>query len=82
MVYTLHRINRTIDSMEDGDEETQLILEFEAAIQEQYGLQGQFVVSNGAVSRAIARAHGGDIDVGDGGRGGAVFLLRLPLALN
>jgi len=31
-----------------------------------------------AVSRAIARAHGGDIDVGNGESGGAVFTLRLP----
>ncbi|HET9551351.1 MAG TPA: HAMP domain-containing sensor histidine kinase [Anaeromyxobacteraceae bacterium] len=33
-----------------------------------------------AVSRAIARAHGGDIEVGSAERGGAVFTLRLPLA--
>jgi signal transduction histidine kinase len=31
-----------------------------------------------AVSRAIARAHGGDIDVRNGVLGGAVFTLRLP----
>jgi signal transduction histidine kinase len=34
-----------------------------------------------AVSRAIARAHGGDIDVRNGDSGGAVFTLRLPRAL-
>ncbi len=33
-----------------------------------------------AVSRAIARAHGGDIDVRNGDAGGAVFTLRLPRA--
>ncbi len=33
-----------------------------------------------AVSRAIARAHGGDIDVRNGEAGGAVFTLRLPRA--
>ncbi len=33
-----------------------------------------------AVSRSIARAHGGDIDIGAGGAGGAVFTLRLPRA--
>jgi signal transduction histidine kinase len=33
-----------------------------------------------AVSRAIARAHGGDIDVRNGDQGGAVFTLRLPRA--
>jgi two-component system NtrC family sensor kinase len=33
-----------------------------------------------AVSRAIARAHGGDIHVDDGACGGAVFTLRLPRA--
>jgi signal transduction histidine kinase len=33
-----------------------------------------------AVSRAIALAHGGDIDVRDGDSGGAVFTLRLPRA--
>jgi signal transduction histidine kinase len=31
-----------------------------------------------AVSRAIVRAHGGDIDVWNGDQGGAVFLLHLP----
>ena len=31
-----------------------------------------------AVSRAIARAHGGDIEVRNGEAGGAVFTLRLP----
>jgi two-component system, NtrC family, sensor kinase len=48
LVYTLHRIDRTIDSMEDGDEETELLLELETAVQEQYGLQGQYVASGGA----------------------------------
>ncbi|BDG10680.1 sensor histidine kinase [Anaeromyxobacter paludicola] len=33
-----------------------------------------------AVSRAIARAHGGDIEVGTSARGGARFVLRLPAA--
>jgi two-component system, NtrC family, sensor kinase len=33
-----------------------------------------------AVSRAIARAHGGDIEVGSAERGGAAFTLRLPRA--
>jgi signal transduction histidine kinase len=33
-----------------------------------------------AVSRALARAHGGDIDVGSGESGGAVFTLRLRQA--
>ena len=33
-----------------------------------------------AVSRAIARAHGGDIEVRSGDSGGAVFTLRLPRA--
>lgn len=33
-----------------------------------------------AVCRAIARAHGGDIDVRNGEAGGAVFTLRLPRA--
>ena len=33
-----------------------------------------------AVSRAIALAHGGDIDVMTGVPGGAVFKLRLPRA--
>jgi signal transduction histidine kinase len=33
-----------------------------------------------AVSRAIARAHGGDIEVGTGGSAGARFVLRLPAA--
>ena len=32
-----------------------------------------------AVSRAIARAHGGDIELEERERGGAVFTLRLPL---
>jgi signal transduction histidine kinase len=31
-----------------------------------------------AVSRAIVRAHGGDIDVANGDTGGAVFTVRLP----
>jgi len=31
-----------------------------------------------AVSRAILRAHGGDIDAWNGDQGGAVFLLRFP----
>jgi len=31
-----------------------------------------------AVSRAIVRAHGGDIDAWNGDQGGAVFLLRFP----
>jgi signal transduction histidine kinase len=31
-----------------------------------------------AVSRAIARAHGGDIELGSAERGGAAFTLRLP----
>jgi signal transduction histidine kinase len=34
-----------------------------------------------AVSRAIALAHGGDIDVKNGDPGGAVFTLRLPGAV-
>jgi two-component system NtrC family sensor kinase len=34
-----------------------------------------------AVSRAIARTHGGDIEVANGSAGGAVFTLRLPRAL-
>ena len=33
-----------------------------------------------AVSRAIARAHGGDIEVSNGASGGAVFTVRLPRA--
>ncbi len=33
-----------------------------------------------AVSRAIARAHGGDIEVDNRGSGGAIFTLRLPRA--
>jgi signal transduction histidine kinase len=33
-----------------------------------------------AVSRAIALAHGGDIEIGAAGTGGAVFTLRLPAA--
>ncbi len=31
-----------------------------------------------AVPRAIARAHGGDMEVGNGESGGALFTLRLP----
>jgi signal transduction histidine kinase len=33
-----------------------------------------------AVSRALAKSHGGDIDVASGAAGGAVFTLRLPRA--
>jgi signal transduction histidine kinase len=33
-----------------------------------------------AVSRAIARAHGGDIELRNGEAGGAVFTLRIPRA--
>jgi signal transduction histidine kinase len=33
-----------------------------------------------AISRAIARGHGGDLEVPAAGGGGAVFVLRLPLA--
>jgi signal transduction histidine kinase len=33
-----------------------------------------------AISRALARGHGGDLEVPAAGGGGAVFVLRLPLA--
>jgi signal transduction histidine kinase len=44
----LRRIDRSVDAMEDGDEQMQLALQLGAAIHEQYGLQGQYVLDGGA----------------------------------
>jgi len=45
--YTLRRMDRIIDSMEDRDEEVQLALQIGAAIGEQYGHQREFLFGDG-----------------------------------
>lgn len=57
LTWTWERIDRTVDSMEGGDEEVDLALQIGSSIHEQYGREGQFVLENGEGLPEYEEAH-------------------------
>ncbi|HTN51121.1 MAG TPA: ATP-binding protein [Anaeromyxobacter sp.] len=56
--FALRRIAATVENMEEHDEQMQLALQLDAAIHEQYGREGQFVMGKGARLREYEAARG------------------------